>query len=96
MANICVLFRKDIDNQEEYEICKTIIPTYTQRSEVPPNSICIARYSCLPYYLELEKDLLNNNTLKKFREDQSAEGVRSFAKSYFGVDFCTSTLCFPN
>lgn len=52
-----VLFRHDHDTAEEFEICKGYFPTTDQRMALLSNSLVVGRYSCLPYYRELEKDL---------------------------------------
>lgn len=57
-----LLFRKDITTEEEFDVAKKYFPVYEYRSEVPAESLVIGRYSTLPFYKELEVDLLNNNS----------------------------------
>jgi len=62
-----ILFRRcfdlnDIDLQEEFEIAKQYCDVVETRTEVPPGSLVIGRYSVLPYYDELEKELKLNNS----------------------------------
>lgn len=52
-----VLFRSDHHSVEELEVCDQYFDTYDLRSRCPPNSLVIGRYSCLPYYDELDRDL---------------------------------------
>ena len=62
-----VLFRKstemlmqdDIDN--EFNACSKFLTTHEFRSDIPSGSLVIGRYSVLPYYQELEKELINKN-----------------------------------
>lgn len=58
-----VLFRKDRDNEEEFNICSNYFPTYQYRSDIPQDSLVICRYSCLPFYKELEYDVENKNSV---------------------------------
>lgn len=62
MKNYSVLFRKDLDCEDEYDICSKHIKTYNFRSEIEPNSLVIARYSALPFYRELERELALKNS----------------------------------
>lgn len=54
---LSVLFRKTLGEEDEFETCKKILPTYEFRSEIPPGSLVLGRYSVLPYYQELEAEL---------------------------------------
>lgn len=58
----CTLFRPQPDNNAERYVVEEYFDTYTLRSEVPPNSLVIGRYSVLPYYNELLTDLHNNGS----------------------------------
>lgn len=55
-----ILFRPDRENFEEEISIKKYFDYSKIRSKIPPNSLVIPRYSCLPYYKELEEDV---NTL---------------------------------
>ena len=60
--NASVLFRKNIDDfgsefQDEFNECQKHFKTFESRVSIPINSMVIGRYSVLPYYQELEKDL---------------------------------------
>lgn len=52
-----ILFRKDLQNEEELEICKKHFEVYQYRHEIPYNRLVVPRYSALPFYNELEKDV---------------------------------------
>jgi len=61
--NPTILFRKDHDNTEEFDILsKTKFNVITNRSHVKHGDIVIGRYSVLPYYKELEDDILYNKS----------------------------------
>jgi hypothetical protein len=62
MTNPVVLFRGDIDMEGELDTARKHLPTVEYRSQVPPNSSVIARYSVLPYYQELERELVLNGS----------------------------------
>lgn len=59
-----MLFRADEDNQEEYGIAKEVWgPNLTRfRSEIEEDSLVIGRYSCLPFYQDLEEELHNKGS----------------------------------
>lgn len=52
-----ILFRKDFDNESELEVAKKYFDVTEQRNSIPDNRLVIGRYSTLPYYKELEKDI---------------------------------------
>jgi len=56
-----ILFRKDLDTEEEFEIAKQYFPVVESRMNIH-DSLVIARYSALPFYNELEEDLTYNNS----------------------------------
>ncbi len=61
--NYCVLIRDAENLYGEKEIMKELdIPFVEYRSEVPENSLIIGRYSVIPFYQELEKDLQSKNS----------------------------------
>ena len=55
-----ILFRKDFDSEGELEIAKKYFNVVEHRAACPPNALIIPRYSALPYYRELEKDIVWN------------------------------------
>lgn len=54
-----ILFRKDQDTEEEYKIAKSIWGDNLTRfrSDIPENTQVFARYSCLPFYKDLQDEL---------------------------------------
>jgi hypothetical protein len=56
-----ILFRKDLDTEEEFEIAKQYFPVVESRMNIH-DSLVLARYSALPFYNELEEDLTYNNS----------------------------------
>lgn len=62
MSNAVVLFRSEIDMEGELDECRKHLTTFEYRTQVPPQSNVIARYSALPYYRELEKELALNGS----------------------------------
>jgi hypothetical protein len=53
----CLLFRETLAETDELAVARRHLAVYTRRSQVPPDSEVIGRYSVLPYYQELELDL---------------------------------------
>lgn len=59
MPNLILLFRESLDQEHELYTAQKYWVVTTSRMCIKPNSLVIGRYSVLPYYLELEKDLQN-------------------------------------
>lgn len=57
MSSAVILFRKETGFEDELQEAKLHFPVYEYRASLPDDSLVIPRYSCLPYYKELEKDL---------------------------------------
>lgn len=59
MKDICFLFRYLTEYEEEFEVAKSCLdfPVYKYRSDIPNGQTVIGRYSVLPFYRELEKEL---------------------------------------
>ena len=58
-----ILFRiSDRESVQELEIASQYFPVYKTRCGLPKKSRVIARYSCLPYFKELEEDLRINGS----------------------------------
>lgn len=70
MTNPIILFRKDMNTEEEFEIAKNYFDVVEYRSQIPTNSLVIPRYSALPFYKELEQDIiyLGSTIVNSFRE----------------------------
>ena len=56
-----ILFRKDLDTEEEFRIAKLYFPVVESRMNIY-DSLVLARYSALPFYNELEEDLIYNDS----------------------------------
>ena len=55
-----ILFRAgNLEQEAELLVASQYFPVYRYRSEIPKDSLVIGRFSTLPYYWELEKDLKN-------------------------------------
>jgi len=57
-----ILFRKGYHGDDEYEVAKRYFDVVTSRMECKDNLV-VGRYSCLPFYRELERDLAYNNSV---------------------------------
>ena len=57
-----ILFRKDINTEEEFEVAKKYFSVSASRVGLS-NTTVIGRYSVLPYYPELEHDLKLQNSI---------------------------------
>lgn len=56
-----ILFRKNLAEENEFLAAKHYFHVVEQRTHCEEGSLVICRYSCLPYYKELESDLHYNN-----------------------------------
>lgn len=54
-----IYLRQGIGEEEEFLAAKKHFEVVTQRTEIPKNRLVISRYSCLPFFRELEKDVEN-------------------------------------
>lgn len=57
-----VLFRSGLGDKDELEAIKKNFKYVELRSAIPENSLVIGRYSCIPFYKELEDDLAEKNS----------------------------------
>ena len=71
-----VLFRKCFNSENELEIAKKFIPVSESRVGLS-NKLVIGRYSVLPYYKELEKDL----------EQQGSKLINTYQQHEYIADF---------
>ncbi len=64
MKNWAILFRNDLDAEKEFELAKEIVAEkiYLYRSDIPKDTIVVGRYSVLPFYDELCKELKTRNS----------------------------------
>lgn len=58
-----ILFRKALESEGEFDIAKKYMKVVEYRSQVPPGSLVIPRYSCLPFYAELEAELAQSGSV---------------------------------
>lgn len=65
MKKAIILFREDRDTEEEYWVlCRSGLSYTKYRMTIPDNSLVIGRYSVLPFYKELEEELLTCRSSK--------------------------------
>jgi len=58
MKQVIILFREDRDTEDEYQaLLRSGIRFSKYRMAIPENSLVIGRYSVLPFYQDLEKEL---------------------------------------
>lgn len=72
-----VLFRKELSAEDELADCQKGVPTFTSRCDIPHGSLVFGRYSVLPWYGELERDL----------EKRGSRLVNSFTQHRWIADF---------
>lgn len=65
-----ILFRNELALEDEILSAKKYFDVYESRMEIPKNSLVIGRYSVLPFYKELERDLLmyQSQLINNFKE----------------------------
>lgn len=66
-----ILFRKSLQEEGEFDICRKYFNVIEQRTRCV-NGLVIGRYSVLPYYRELEKDLeiLGSKLINSYEQHQ--------------------------
>lgn len=52
-----ILFRKYREVEEEYNMAQKYLPCYESRMDIKSGDLVIGRYSVLPYYKDLERDI---------------------------------------
>lgn len=57
-----ILFRKGLEEEGEFDAASKYFDVVEYRSTISPNSLIIGRYSVLPYYSELEKEIKLKNS----------------------------------
>jgi hypothetical protein len=90
--NPVILFRPDRNTEEEMSIACKYFDVYTNRAAIPDGSLIIPRYSALPYYNELDRDMTDLgsklvNTTEQFNyiaNFEYYEDIKDFTfKTYF-------------
>ncbi len=78
-----IYFRKFLETEEEYQICEKYFKVFQNRMEIPKNSLVISRYSCLPYYLELENDLkcINARLINSYEQHRFIANILNWSSS---------------
>jgi hypothetical protein len=61
-VGIVILFREDHDTKEEAIIAASYFAVEGNRVKVPLNSFVVGRYSVLPFYKELDRDLIDRQS----------------------------------
>lgn len=79
--NPVVYFRRSPLDTEEFDICSSYFKTVECRTEIPSGSLVIPRYSALPFYQELEKDVKNNGSrlINSFSQHSFVADIRKYA-----------------
>lgn len=62
MQKAVILFRKELEEENEFSIAQKYFDCYEFRSVIPENSLVIGRFSVLPFYKELEAELKFKNS----------------------------------
>lgn len=82
MNNLAFLFRNSYETEEEFQVLKQLAPdsTFELRTKIPPNSTVIGRFSVLPFYTELERDLASNGSklINSFDQHRYVADIRSW------------------
>lgn len=93
MTEACVLMRPSLAEEAEFDVSLAWLPTYRLRSEVPADSLVVARYSALPYYQELEEDLAANGSrlINSFRQHRYVADIQNW---YYDFEHLTPKTWF--
>lgn len=87
MANPVVFFRQIDPDKEEFLEAQKFLPIYTQRAAIPPGSLVIPRYSCLPRYNELEADvkILGSQLIHTYKQHRFIADIRQYYPVLKGI-----------
>lgn len=79
--------RPSLAEETELQIASTHLPVYRLRSQIPPNSLVVGRYSVLPYYRELEEDLIANGSclVNSYRQHAWIADLREWSQDLHGL-----------
>lgn len=81
-----ILFRRGVDSEDEedYRAALEYFPSslYQQRTDIPKDCTVIGRFSVLPFYLELERDLQRRNSrlVNSYRQHQFIADMREWCE----------------
>jgi hypothetical protein len=86
-SNPVILMRPSLAEEEELGIAEKYFPVYRLRSQIPPDSLVIGRYSVLPYYRELEEDLQANGSelINSYHEHRWIADLREWYEDLKGL-----------
>jgi hypothetical protein len=86
-----VLYRKSELEQEEIKELSSRFTCVESRMQIPQNSLVIGRYSCLPFYHELDRDLgfLNSRLINSLREHQYVANLGEYVQDLGDLTFKT-------
>lgn len=79
--------RPSLSEEKEEEEAKKHFKVVNLRSQIPPNSLVVGRYSVLPYYLELEQDLHANGSclVNSYQQHVWIADMREWYQEFIGI-----------
>lgn len=80
MANIKILFRASLAEEDELNIASKYFEVIQYRAEIKPGDLIIPRYSMLPFANELEKDceLLGAKLINTYQQHRYVADLRNY------------------
>lgn len=89
----CILFRKDLTNEEEFQAASKYFNVYTQRTDISGDGMVIGRYSVLPYYKELEQDIKNlgGELINSYRQHQFVADMAEWSSNSWLTKYTPET-----
>lgn len=90
-----ILFRKYREVEEEFNIASKYITCYESRVDIQPNDLVIGRYSVLPYYQELERDVekLGAKLINSYKQHRYVADINNWYGDL--IDFTPKTWMRP-
>jgi hypothetical protein len=82
-----ILMRPSLAEENEFSIASKHLPTFRKRSDIPPGSLVVGRYSVVPFYLELEEDLAASGSklINSYREHRWIADLREWYEDFKGI-----------
>lgn len=86
-----ILFRKDRDTEEEMAIAAQHFDLVEYRAAIPKDRLVIGRYSCLPYFRELEADvkILGSSLINTYKQHSYVADITNYYADLEDLTFKT-------
>jgi hypothetical protein len=80
MTNPIILFRSSLAEEDEETIAKKYFPVFSRRCDTQEGNLVIPRYSCLPFYQELEEEVeyLGGHLVNTYQQHRYVADIKNW------------------